>query len=124
MNVLRQATQFLNPEQTTIIALGAPLLLLAKFTQWKWQEIHDENKFVILLRGGGGEGSHIEMVEIGVWSTYGDYLEESGWTSILTQAGIASSGTADSYSEGCSQKHDMLTRSVLQLWQNYTTIPF
>ncbi len=32
-----------------------------------------------------------------MWTTYGDYLEGSGWTSALTQAGIASSGTADSF---------------------------
>ena len=39
-------------------------------------------------------GLHIEMV---IWTTYGDYLQGSGWTSALTQAGIASSGTADSF---------------------------
>ena len=32
MNMLRQATQFLNPDQTPIIALDAPLYALAKFT--------------------------------------------------------------------------------------------
>ena len=31
-----------------------------------------------------------------MWKTYGDYLEASGWTTALTEAGIASSGTADS----------------------------
>lgn len=32
-----------------------------------------------------------------MWTTYGDYLEGSGWTDILMQAGIASSGTANSF---------------------------
>ena len=61
MNVLRQATQFLNPDQTPIIALDAPLYALAiLFTQWKWPETHGENKFVILFGG-----LHMEMaVEI------------------------------------------------------------
>ena len=36
---------------------------------------------------------HIEMT---MWRLYGDYLETSGWTNALTEAGIASSGTADS----------------------------
>ena len=85
MNVLRQATQFLKP----IIALDVPLYALAKFTQWKWPQTHGESQFVILFGG-----LHIEMA---VWNTYGDYLEGSGWTSVLTRAGIASSGTADSF---------------------------
>ena len=89
MNVLRQATQFLNPDQTPIIALDVPLYALAKFTQWKWPQTHGESQFVILFGG-----LHIEMA---VWNTYGDYLEGSGWTSVLTRAGIASSGTADSF---------------------------
>ena len=32
-----------------------------------------------------------------VWNTYGNYLEASGWTTALTQAGIASSGTGNSF---------------------------
>ena len=32
-----------------------------------------------------------------IWNTFGDYLEASGWTTALTQAGIASFGTADSF---------------------------
>ena len=39
-------------------------------------------------------GLHIEMA---IWSTIEDYLEASGWTAALTQAGVASSGTADSF---------------------------
>ena len=39
-------------------------------------------------------GLHTEMA---VWNTLGDYLEDSGWTAALTQAGVASSGTADSF---------------------------
>ena len=39
-------------------------------------------------------GLHIEMA---MWTTYGDYLEGSGWINALTQAGIASSGTANSF---------------------------
>ena len=39
-------------------------------------------------------GLHIEMA---MWNTFGDYLEGSGWTTALTQANVASSGTADSF---------------------------
>ena len=36
-----------------------------------------------------------------VWKTIGDYLSNSGWTAALTQAGIASSGTADFFLRCC-----------------------
>ena len=39
-------------------------------------------------------GLHTEMA---LWSTLGDILEESGWTTALVEAEIASSGTADSF---------------------------
>ena len=39
-------------------------------------------------------GLHIEFA---IWNTFGDYLESSGWTTALTRAGVASSGTADSF---------------------------
>ena len=39
-------------------------------------------------------GLHIEMA---LWNVIGDFLEDAGWTVALTDAGIASSGTADSF---------------------------
>ena len=86
MDVQRQATEFLNPGQ---IPVDAPLYALAKLVQWKWPNTHGEDKYVVMLGG-----LHIEMAK---WSTIGDYLEASGWTTALTQAGVASSGTADSF---------------------------
>ena len=37
---------------------------------------------------------HMEMA---LWSVCGDLLEDSGWTTALAEAGIASSGTAESF---------------------------
>ena len=39
-------------------------------------------------------GLHIEMV---LWTMCGDLLAASRWTTALTEAGIASSGTSDSF---------------------------
>ena len=39
-------------------------------------------------------GLHTEMAP---WSTLGDILEDSGWTTALIEAEVASSGTADSF---------------------------
>jgi hypothetical protein len=89
MNVVRWATDFINPGQIPVVAFDVSLYAIAKFTQWKWPHMHGEGKFIAMF------GSlHMEMV---VWTTCGNYLEGSGWTSALTQAGIASSGTADSF---------------------------
>lgn len=39
-------------------------------------------------------GLHVEMA---LWSTLGDLLDKSGWTAILSEAEVASSGVADSF---------------------------
>ena len=82
--MVKKATQYLNPEQTTIIAFDASLSALAKQVQWNWPQTHG----CVVMFGG----LHIEMA---IWKTFGDYLESSGWTSALVKAGIASSGIAD-----------------------------
>ena len=89
MTVQREATQFLNPGQIPVTAFDAPLFALAKLVQWKWPNTHGEVKHVVMMGG-----LHIEMA---MWSTFGDYLEGSGWAAALTQAGVASSGTVDSF---------------------------
>ena len=75
--------------QSSVTAVDAPLYALAKLVQWKWPNTHGEDKNVVMMGG-----LHIEMA---IWTTIGDYLEASGWTTALTQAGVASSGTADSF---------------------------
>ena len=89
MDVERQAIQFLNPGQIPITTFDQPLFALAKFVQWKWPDTRGEKVHVIMLGG-----LHTEMA---LWNTLGDELEGSGWTAALTQADVASSGTADSY---------------------------
>ena len=91
IDVLQWATEYLNPEQLPVMAFDAPLYTLAKFIQWNWPDTHGENKFIAMFGG-----LHIEMA---MWKTFGDYLEGSGWTNALTQAGIASSGTANAFLE-------------------------
>jgi len=40
MNVLKKATQYLNPGQVSVIALDAPLYALAKLVQWNYPLTH------------------------------------------------------------------------------------
>ena len=51
--------------------------------------MYGEEKFVIRLGG-----LHIEMTAL---TTLGDFLDGSGWTHALTQADIATAGTAESF---------------------------
>jgi len=66
--------------------------------QWKCPDTHGEEKCVAMMGG-----LHIEMA---FWNTIGDYLEDSGWVSVLTQSGMALGGTAESF---------MLTRNAHQV---------
>lgn len=89
MDVLRQAITFLNPNQVPVITVDQPLFALAKLVQWKWPVCHGEQAYVVMLGG-----LHIEMA---LWSTLGDLLDKSGWTTALSEAEVASSGVADSF---------------------------
>jgi len=89
MNVLRQAITFLNPAQIPVITFDQPLFAIAKFIQWKWPTTHGERVYVVMFGG-----LHIEMA---LWSTVGDLLEGSGWTTALIEAEVASSGIAESF---------------------------
>ena len=86
MDMLREATSFLNPGQVPVITLDQPLFALAKAIQWKWPAEYGEDKYVVMFGG-----LHLEMA---MWNTVGDLLDGSGWTTILTEAEVASSGIA------------------------------
>ena len=89
VDIIKTITDYLNPGQIPVIANDQPLFALSKYVQWRWPETHGERMFVVMF------GSlHIEMA---LWNAIGDFLEGSGWTVALSDAGIASSGTADSF---------------------------
>ena len=89
MDVQKQAIEYLNPGQIPVTNFDQPLFALAKYVQWKWPVTHGESVYVVMLGG-----LHTEMA---LWSTLGDILEGSGWTTALIEAEVASSGTADSF---------------------------
>ena len=49
MDVVRQATTFLNPGQVPIITVDQPLFALVKMVQWKWPTSHGEQAFVAMM---------------------------------------------------------------------------
>lgn len=96
MDIIKQAVEHLNPGQVPVLTVDQPLFAITKLIQWNWPEVYGEEKFVILLGG-----LHIEMAAL---ATLGDLLDGSGWTNVLTQAGIATAGTADSFLKGAHVK--------------------
>ena len=89
MDIHRQAIKYLNPGQIPVTTFDQPLFALAKLVQWKWPDVYGESVHVVMM-----DGLHIEMT---LWNTLGDILESSGWTTALTEAEVATSGTADSF---------------------------
>ena len=89
MDVVKHAVDILNPGQVPIITVDQPLYSVAKQIQWSWPATHGENHFILMFGG-----LHIEMAAL---KTLGDLLDGSGWTGSLIQAGVATSGTADSF---------------------------
>lgn len=88
MGSFKEAVGFLNPGQTPVIAVDQPLYALAKQIQWQWPE-YGEEEFIIMFGG-----LHIEMAAL---RSLGSLLQDSGWTSALTEAKVCSSGTAESF---------------------------
>ena len=82
MKNIRDTVAFLNPGQTPIIAADQPMYVLLKQIQWEWPE-YGEDKFVIMFGG-----LHIKMAAL---KSLGTLLEDSGWTSAIVEAGLASS---------------------------------
>ena len=89
MDVVQRAVHRLNPGQAPVSTLDQPLFTIAKQIQWHWPDVHEEEKFVILL-----SGLHIEMAAL---MTPGDFLDGSGWIHPLTQADLSTAGNADSF---------------------------
>ncbi|CAG2238446.1 unnamed protein product [Mytilus edulis] len=85
VNIAKQCVQFLNPGQRPVITCDQPLYALANSVQWNWPNRFSEEQIVVLFGG-----LHIEKAAL---RTIGDWLDNSGWTSALSQANIAPLGT-------------------------------
>ena len=111
MKKIREGVAFLTPGQIPVVAADQPLYALAKQIQWYWPEEYGEDKFVIMFGG-----LHIEMTAL---KSIGSMLEDSGWTSALVEADVASSGTADAFLSATNvtktrQAHQITACSLFQ----------
>lgn len=89
INVCSEATQHLNPGQTPVLIGDQPLFAVAKKCQWIFPTLYGEQKLVVIFGG-----LHIEM---NLFKCIGNFLRGSGWTDVLVDAGIATSGTSESF---------------------------
>ena len=114
MNVIKSAVQHLNPRQAPVIMLDQPLYAIAKQIQWNWPVSHGEDKFVIMLGG-----LHIEMA---AFKVLGNWLDGSGWASVIADAGVASTGVADSFIKAShltrTRRAHQITAASLSILQN------
>ena len=104
MNIVNDAIQLVNPGQVPVIAMDQPLFALAKTIQWKCPLTHGEDKFVIMFGG-----LHIELANL---RALGKVLDMSGWTTVLTNANVASPGVVDSF---VTASHITRTRRAHQI---------
>lgn len=89
MDIIKTAVSHLNADQTPVITFDQPLYTLAKTIQWNWPSIYGEDKFVIMLGG-----LHTEMAAL---KAVGSFLKGSGWVETLSDAGVTTPGTAESF---------------------------
>ena len=99
MNIVKSAV-----EQVPVIAFDQPLFALAKQIQWQMPQAHGEDQFVIMFGG-----LHIEMA---LYKALGKWLDGSGWTDVLADAGVATPGVSDSL---VSASHLTRTRRAHQV---------
>jgi len=83
-----QDNEFLNPGQSPVLGADQPLFAIAKQLQWAFPDTVGEDKLVIVMGALHIEDKMHQMI--------GKSLCDSGWSNILTQAQILTSGRAQS----------------------------
>ncbi len=94
---VKDAISHRNPNQVPVITPDRPSYDVAKQVQWHWPDRYGEDRFVVMFGG-----LHIQMA---AFRSLGTLLQNSGWTGALVEAGVASSGTADSFLSICIRCH-------------------
>ena len=106
ITVAMKAVQHLNPGQAPVIAFDQPLYALAKETQWTNPDTMGKEKLVVMLGG-----LHVELAAL---KAVGSWLAGSGWTDAVAQAGITTSGRAESLVTSAHiTRQDTHTKSLL-----------
>ena len=110
ITVAMKAVEHLNQEQAVVMAFDQPIRGLAKEIQWRYADTMGEDKLVVMLGG--------LLIELAVLKAIGLWLLGSGWTEAIAQAGITTTGRAESL---VTSTHITRTRYVHQQrpYKNY-----
>ena len=104
MKLVAQTAQYLHPGQVPVITMDQPLYAIAKQIQWLKPNAFGLAKYVVIMGG-----LHIKM---NVRKLLGDLLNGSGWTSILVQSEVTSTGRADAILKGSHIKRSRYAHQV------------
>ena len=88
IDVITKTVNFLNQGQVPDLTCDQPLYAIAKKIQWNFPTVCGEKKLVVMFGG-----FHTELAAL---KALGTWIEDSGWTSVLVQAGVTTPGTTDS----------------------------
>ncbi|KAJ8896755.1 hypothetical protein PR048_002100 [Dryococelus australis] len=87
MNVMKAVVEHLDPGQIQFLVAGAPIYAFLKKIQFTMLDTHGEEKLFITMGG-----LHIELA---AFRMAGKWLEGSGFTSVLIDAGVTTQRKAD-----------------------------
>lgn len=104
MEIVKEITVKINVNQAPVITADQPVYALAKNLQWKFPHLYGENEIVVMMGG-----LHIEMA---IQNTIGKWLVGSGWTEIMTIAGVATAGRCESFLHGSHVKRTRYAHEV------------
>ena len=108
IDIIMKAVDFLNQGQVPVLACDQPLYATAKKVQWNFPTVYGEKKLVMF------GGFHTELAAL---KALGSWIEDSGWTSVLVQAGMTTPGTADSFLKAlhisCTRHAHQVTAAVV-----------
>ena len=77
MNKVKEAVAHLNPGQVPVITAIQPICAIAKRVQWQWPSLYSDKKCVVMF--------------------VGLHTVRAAMTGVLMEAGVPSSGMADSF---------------------------
>ena len=89
IDVITKTVNFLNQGQVPGLTCNQPVYAIAKKIRWNFPTVCGEKKLVVMFGG-----FHTELAAL---KALGTWIEDSGWTSVLVQAGVTTPGTTDSF---------------------------
>ena len=124
MDLLKNATTRLNPGQPAVLVLDRPLYAIAKKIQWSYPNLYGEHLLTVLMGG-----LHIEMAFL---SVLGQWLDESGWSTVMSEAKVVTEGRVQGVEKGSSTARGQWSHQVTlaslsilkkEAYENYCSLP-